>query len=341
MNDLFLRACRGETVERPPVWIMRQAGRYLAEYRAIRERGSFLDLCQTPELAAEVTLQPIRLIGVDAAILFADILLPLDAMGAGLYFVKGEGPRFERPVRRRDELSQLAEIDPERDLGYVMAALRLVRRELDGVVPVIGFAGTPWTLATYLVEGGPSKNYANLLAWSYEDPEGLADLLQFVARASGRYLSAQVAAGAQALQLFDSWGGILSLERWREIALPALLETIDGIEGDVPLIYYVNGGAHLLPALRDLPVQVVSVDWRVPLDQAREIVGPDKVLQGNLDPGVLLGPIEEVRERTLAMLEQGGGQRHIANLGHGILPMTNPDHARAFVATVKASAARL
>ena len=231
MSDLFLRACRGEAVDRPPVWIMRQAGRYLAEYRAIRERGDFLTLCQTPELAAEVTMQPIRLIGVDAAIIFADILLPLDAMGAGLYFVKGEGPRFEHPVSDRAGIASLAEIDPEKDLGYVMEALTRVRRELNGAVPLIGFAGTPWTLATYLVEGGPSKNYAKLLAWSYADPEGLRELLSFIARASSRYLSAQIAAGAQALQLFDSWGGILSVERWREVALPALLEVIAGIEG--------------------------------------------------------------------------------------------------------------
>jgi uroporphyrinogen decarboxylase len=338
MNDLFLRACRNEAVERPPVWIMRQAGRYLAEYRAIRERGDFLTLCRTPELAAEVTLQPVRLIGVDAAILFADILLPLDAMGAGLYFVKGEGPRFERPVRNEQEAKSLAEIDPERDLGYVMETVRRVRKELADSVPLIGFAGTPWTLATYLVEGGPSKNYANLLAWSYSDPVGLRRILSFLARGSARYLSAQVAAGAQALQLFDSWGGILSAERWREIAMPSLLEVIENIEGDVPLIFYVNGGSHLLPVLRDLPVQVLSVDWRIPLDQARAIVGPDKVLQGNLDPGALLGSSEEIVNRTRAMLAAGAGGGHIANLGHGILPMTDPDKARLFVDTVKNSA---
>ena len=335
MNDLFLRACRQETVDRPPVWIMRQAGRYLAEYRAIRERGDFLTLCQTPELAAEVTMQPVRLVGVDAAIIFADILLPLDAMGAGLYFVKGEGPRFKEPVRNRQQIANLGRIDPDKDLKYVMDALSRVRRELAGEVPLIGFAGTPWTLATYLVEGGPSKNYANLLAWSYDDPVGLQELLRFIARGSARYLNAQVAAGAQALQLFDSWGGILSAERWREVAMPALLEVIDGIDEDVPLIYYVNGGSHLLPVLKELPVQVLSVDWRIPLDRARKIVGPDKVLQGNLDPGALLGPKEQIVTRTKEMLLAGSGGGHIANLGHGILPMTDPDNARTFVQTVK------
>lgn len=334
-NDLFLRACRGERTERHPVWIMRQAGRYLAEYRQIREEVDFLTLCRTPELVAEVTLQPVRLVGVDAAIIFADILLPLDAMGAGLHFVKGEGPRFEHPVRNREQLRDLERPDVEKGLGYVFEALRLVRRELDGEVPLIGFAGTPWTLAAYLVEGGPSKSYAHLLEWSYSDPEGLGMLLDRIADLSVDYLRGQVDAGAQALQLFDTWGGLLSLERWREIAEPPLRKILDGLGDRHPTLYFVKAGHHLLPATRKLPVDALSVDWRAPLDEVRRIVGPEKVLQGNLDPGVLLGPKEEIEPRVRAMLDAAGDYPHVANLGHGILPPTPPDNARAFVEAVK------
>ena len=339
-SDLFLRECRGEPTERRPVWMMRQAGRYLPEYRAVRERVDFLTLCRTPELAVEVTLQPVRLVGVDAAILFADILLPLDAMGAGLRFAKGDGPGFERPVRHRDQIASLGEPDVERELGYVMAALRLARRELDGAVPLIGFGGTPWTLAAYLVEGGVSKSHGHLLGWSYEDPDGLRRLLDRLADVSARYLAAQVEAGAQALQLFDTWGGLLDRTRWRELALPSLLRVLEPLRGSdgrnrVPLVYYINGGAHLLPELAALPVEVLSVDWRVPLDEVRAAVGPGKVLQGNLDPAALLAPVERIAERTADLLRRGAGGGHVVNLGHGILPQTPPAHARAFVAAAK------
>lgn len=340
MNDLFLRACRGEATERLPVWMMRQAGRYLPEYRAIRAKVDFLTLCKTPELAAEVTLQPVRLVGVDAAILFADILLPLEAMGAELVFAKGDGPTFPNPVRSRADVERLRVPDVQESLGYVFDALRLVRRELDGQVPVIGFGGTPWTLAAYIVEGGGSKYYSHLLAWSYEDPEGMALLLDRIADVSIAYLQGQIAAGAQALQLFDTWGGLLDLERWRSLALPPLRKIVDALRGQVPLIYYVNGGRHLLEGVRELPVDVLSVDWRTPLRQVREIVGAERVLQGNFDPAALLGPIPEIERRVAALIEDGrradgqpGG--HIANLGHGILPMTPVDHAKAFIDAVK------
>ena len=220
MNDLFLRACRGEATERLPVWMMRQAGRYLPEYRAIRAKADFLTLCKTPELAAEVTLQPVRLVGVDAAILFADILLPLEAMGAELVFAKGDGPTFPHPVRTREDVEKLRTPDVEESLGYVFDAMRLVRRELAGQVPLIGFGGTPWTLAAYLVEGGGSKHFEHLLAWSYGDPEGLARLLDRIADTSIAYLRGQIAAGAQALQLFDTWGGVLDVQRWRALGVP-------------------------------------------------------------------------------------------------------------------------
>ena len=345
MNDLFLRACRGETVERLPVWIMRQAGRYLPQFRAIRSRNDFLTVCKTPELATEVTLQPIDAIGVDAAILFADILLPLEAMGAELRFEKGVGPVFPKPVRNRAGIDDLIDPDVEATLGYVFAALRMVRRELNGRVPAIGFAGTPWTLSTYLVEGGTSKQFSHLLAWSYRDPEGLSVLLNKIADVTIPYLQGQIEAGAQALQLFDSWGGLLSEERWRRVALPPLMRIIEGIQrGEgaerVPLIFYVNNGAHLLPAIAELPVDVLSVDWRVPLSQVRAAVGPDKVLQGNLDPATLLGPVAGIEEGVTRMLAQmprseQGIQGHVANLGHGIMKETPVEHAAAFVEAVQ------
>jgi uroporphyrinogen decarboxylase len=333
MNDLFLRACRGEPTERRPVWIMRQAGRYLPEYRALRQKYDFLTLCKTPELAAEATLQPIKRLGVDAAILFADILLPLEAMGAELEFVRGDGPTFPRPIRRREDISGLCLPDVEESLGYVFAALRLVKRELAGRVPLIGFGGTPWTLAAYLVEGGGSRHFEHLLAWSYGDPEGLALLLDRIAGTSIAYLQGQVAAGAQALQLFDTWGGLLDRERWTALALPPLRRIVDALRAQtprVPLIYYLHGGAHLLDALADLPVDVVSVDWRLPLGEVRQRLGP-RVLQGNLDPAALLAPRAEIERRVALLLAEGAGGGHIVNLGHGILPMTPLDNARIFV----------
>jgi uroporphyrinogen decarboxylase len=348
MNDLFLRACRGETTERRPVWMMRQAGRYLPEYRAVRARADFLTLCKTPELAAEVTVQPVDIVGVDAAILFADILLPLEAMGAELVFAPGDGPTFPRPVRSRADAQALRPLtDPgevEEKLGYVFAALRLVRERLAGRVPVIGFGGTPWTLAAYLVEGGGSKHFGHLLAWSYADPEGLGLLLDRIADTSLAYLRGQIAAGAQAVQLFDTWGGLLDRERWRALALPSLARIVRGLREaapGVPVIYYVNGGGHLLGALAELPVDVLSVDWRQPLSEVRRALAADgatPVLQGNLDPAALLAPVAEIERRVAALLAEGSGGGHVVNLGHGILPSTPPEHARAFVDAVKAGA---
>lgn len=344
MNDLFLRACRNEPTDRRPVWLMRQAGRYLPEYRAVRERVDFLTLCRTPALAAEVTLQPVRRLGVDAAIVFADILLPLDAMGAGLRFAAGDGPVFDRPVRSLADLAALRDPDVEIDLGYVFAAIAEARRGLAAMpaersVPLIGFGGTPWTLAAYLVEGGASKHYGHLLGWSFEDPRGLAKLLGRLADVSTRYLVAQVDAGAQAIQLFDTWGGLLDAQRFRELALPALRIVVEGLRshaGDrVPLIYYLNNGAHLLAELRELPVDVLSVDWRLPLDEVRAIVGPGKVLQGNLDPTALLASPQRIEEATAELLRRGAGGGHVVNLGHGILPHTPPEHAQAFISAVQ------
>lgn len=340
MNDLFLRACRNEPVERTPVWIMRQAGRYLPQFRAVRAKVDFLTLCKTPELAAEVTIQPIDELGVDAAILFADILLPLEAMGCELVFTPGHGPQFPQPVRRRDDLARLRHPDVDETLGYVFETLRLLRRELAGRVPVIGFGGTPWTLAAYLVEGGGSKHYEHLMSWTWADPEGLAQLLDKIADTSLAYLQGQVAAGAQAIQLFDTWGGLLDAERWRRLALPPLLKVVDGLKGQVPLIYYLQGGPHLMAAAAELPVEALGVDWRLPLSQVRQIVGAGKALQGNLDPTALLAPIPQIRRLAAELLAEGAGGGHIANLGHGILPPTPVDHAKAFVHAIQEGSAR-
>ena len=339
MNDLFLREARGEATERRPVWMMRQAGRYLAEYRAVRAEVDFLTLCRTPELVAEVTIQPVRLVGVDAAILFADILLPLDAMGAGLQFVKGDGPSLRHPVRDRDGIASLSRPDVGKELGYVFDGVRATREGLAALetpVPLIGFAGTPWTLSAYLTEGRGSSNYSHLLGWSYGDPEGLSGLLDLLADVTVDYLLGQIEAGAQAVQLFDTWGSLLSADRWRALVMPSVVRILEALESaGVPRIFFARGSSHLLPVLRELPVEVLSVDWFVPLSEAREIVGPGKTLQGNLDPAALLGPVDEIERQTAILLEEGAGGPHIVNLGHGIFKQTPPDHARAFVRAVK------
>jgi uroporphyrinogen decarboxylase len=335
MNDRFLRACRGERTSPLPVWLMRQAGRYLPEYREIRARTSFLELCRTPELAAQVTVQPIDIIDVDAAIIFADILLVLDAMGAELSFAPGDGPRFASPIRSRSDIDGLRRPDVNESLGYVFETLRVTRRELAGRVPVIGFAGSPWTLAAYAVEGGTSSAFPKLLGWSYEDPDGLRLLLDRIADTTIDYLQGQVEAGAQALQIFDTWGGLLSARRWSEIALPSLLRILESLPAEVPRIFYMRGSAHLLETLAQLPVEVLSVDWRVPLDEVRKRTQGRMVLQGNLDPCALFASPESIRREVSRVVAEGSGGGHVVNLGHGILPSTSPDHARAFVQAVR------
>ncbi|MDX1382849.1 MAG: uroporphyrinogen decarboxylase [Thermoanaerobaculia bacterium] len=337
MRHRFLEVCRGEAVDRPPVWLMRQAGRYLPEYRAIRQKVSFLELCSTPDLAAEVTVQPVDILGVDAAIIFADILLVLDAMGAGLSFAPGDGPRFEDPIRTRADVEALRRPDVETRLGYVFETLRVTRAALDGRVPVIGFAGSPWTLAAYAVEGGSSTGFPRLLRMSYEDPSTLTLLMDRIADASIDYLLGQVEAGAQAIQIFDTWGGLLSEARWRALAMPPLLRMLEAIPAGVPRIFYMRGSAHLLATLAELPAEVLSVDWRMPLDEVRERTGNRKVLQGNLDPCALLGPVAGIEAAVEEMIRLGSGGGHVVNLGHGILPPTPVDHARAFVAAAQRS----
>ena len=344
-NDRFLRALRREPVDCTPVWIMRQAGRYLPEYRATRARaGSFLNLAKTPELACEVTLQPLARFDLDAAILFSDILTVPDAMGLGLYFVEGEGPKFERPIRTEAQVAQLAVPDIEDDLGYVTDAVRLIRRELDGRVPLIGFSGSPWTLACYMVEGGGSDNFARIKAMAYNNPAMLHRLLNVVTDSVIAYLDAQRRAGAQALQIFDTWGGVLSPAMYREFSLPYLqriAQTLprggDGQDDPAPLVLFGKGNAPYLEELSASGADAVGVDWTVTLADARRRTGGRVALQGNLDPAVLHGTPDTIRREVLNVLESyGNGPGHVFNLGHGITPDVDPERLKVLVDAVHA-----
>jgi len=338
-EHLFIQACLRRPTPRRPVWMMRQAGRYLPEYRATRARaGDFLTLCKTPELAAEVTLQPVDLMGVDAAILFSDILVIPEAMGLPLEFVEGEGPLLPAPVRSRADVERLADPDPEVALGYVCDAIRLIRKELAGRVPLIGFTGAPWTLATYMVEGGGSKNFATVKAMLYGEPQVLHALLERTTRAVIRYLSAQVAAGAQALQIFDTWGGILADAEFREFSLAYIRRIVAEVprttpDGKpLPVIVFVKGGGLWLEAIADTGCDVVGLDWTIDPARARARIGDRVALQGNLDPCVLYAPPAAIAARTRAMLDAfGAAPGHVVNLGHGILPDIPVDHARTFI----------
>ncbi|MBA2459747.1 MAG: uroporphyrinogen decarboxylase [Gemmatimonadales bacterium] len=338
MNDLFLRACRREPVERPPVWMMRQAGRYLPEYRAVRARSDFLTMVGTPELAVEVTLQPVDLIGVDAAIIFSDILVIPQAMGMSLTVEEGTGPRFQHPLRGPADLERLRDVVPEEGLGYVLEALRLARRELAGRVPLIGFAGAPWTLMSYMVEGSGSKSFARAKRFLVEEPRPAHELLGRLARTVGEFLAAQVSAGAQAVQLFDSWAAALGPSDFREFALPYLAEAARIARGaGAPVIAFAPGAGWALEEIADATgADVIGVDWQTDAGAARRRLADRPVaLQGNLDPCWLYGAPSLIRERTREMLEAFGGRGHIANLGHGILPDVPVANARAFVEAVR------
>ena len=338
VNDLFLRACRREAVERTPVWMMRQAGRYLPEYQAVRARADFLTMVRTPELATEVTLQPVDLLGVDAAIIFSDILVVPQAMGMQLKFEDGVGPSFPEPLRSRAQLGRLRDIEPENDLAYVLEALSLTRRALAGRVPLIGFAGAPWTLMSYMIEGGGSKSFSKAKRLLVEDPAGAHMLLDRLARAVGEFLVTQVRAGAQAVQLFDSWAGALGPADFREFALPYLgrAARIARTAG-APVIAFCPGSGWALEEITDATgADVIGVDWQTDPGMARRLVPPQRAaLQGNLDPSWLYAAPEEIRERTHRMLRQFGPGSHVANLGHGILPDVPVGHAQAFVDAVK------
>lgn len=340
-NDRLLRALRRQPVDRTPVWLMRQAGRYLPEYRATRARaGDFMTLCRTPDLACEVTLQPLARFPLDAAILFSDILTIPDAMGLGLSFSEGDGPQFARPLRSAADIARLAAPDPEDELRYVMDAVRLIRRELAGRVPLIGFAGSPWTLATYMVEGGSSKDYARVKGLLYNQPEQLQLLLNVLIQAVTDYLNAQTAAGAQVLMIFDTWGGILTPRAYREFSLDPMARIVAGLsrspDGErVPVILFTKGGGAWLEDLAATGCAAVGVDWTVDLGDARRRVGARVALQGNLDPTALYASPERLRQQVARVLADfGPGAGHIFNLGHGVQPQIDPEHVRALVEAV-------
>jgi len=329
-KELFLRACRGEPVARVPVWIMRQAGRFLPEYRAVREKHAFLEVCKTPELAVEVSLQPFRALGVDAVIVFSDILIPAEAMGLPLE-LGDAGPVLPEPVRDAAGVRALREFDPEQATRFVNEAIAQLCRELGPNVPVIGFAAAPWTLACYMVEGRGKDGFPAAKKLMYEDPQLFRTLLEKIARATARYLKAQIAAGAAAVQLFDTWVGELSRRDYDEFELPATQLLISELgAGTTPVILYTKASNHLLPSAARAGAQVLSVDWRVDLAEARKQLGRVS-LQGNVDPCVLLGPEEGIRQAVREAIEKTGGAGHILNLGHGILPATPVEAARTFV----------
>lgn len=337
MNTTFLKACKGEEVEYTPIWIMRQAGRYLPEYHTVRSKGSFLDLCKSPERAAEVTIQPVDILGVDAAILFSDILVPLEKMGAPLEFREKQGPVFPTPIRDRAAVDKLGIPDPEDDLGYVMDTIRILRKELAGRVPLIGFSGAPFTLATYLIEGGSSKNYINTKMMMYRDPELYKALLDKITDCTIEYLKGQVAAGAQALQVFDSWAGVLAPRDFRDFAIPYVRKIMAALKEvtDIPLIYFANNGATLLDQSLTSGADVLGFDWRVNLDDVVRKVDGKVSIQGNMDPLALFLPPEKLKDRVANVLSQAKGARgHIFNLGHGIVPETDPEQAKLVVKLV-------
>jgi len=333
-KQLFLRACRGEAVPRLPVWMMRQAGRYLPEYREIRAKHAFLEVCKTPDLALEVSMQPFRRLGVDAVIVFSDILIPAEAMG--LKFELGDaGPNLPEPVRSEADVEKLSVFDPEAETGFLMEAIRRIVREVGPTVPVLGFAAAPWTLACYMVEGRTKEGFATVKNFLYHDPGAFETLLFKIAQATVGYLKAQIAAGAAAVQLFDTWCGELSLADYETYALPAVREIITRIDREVPVIYYTKASHHLLPAIAHSGADVLSVDWRIDLREARKMLGPRTALQGNVDPAVLFGPPEKIRRATLDAAGALGGVGHILNLGHGILPGTPVESAQLFIETGK------
>src|SRR5688572_22167795 len=332
MTDRFLRACRREAVDVTPVWFMRQAGRYMPEYRAIREKHSLLEICYQPELAAEVTLQPVRALGVDAAILFADILLPVIPLGLGLEFAQGEGPVIGKPVRTLGDLAALKPVQAETDLGYVMDAIRILRRELNGT-PLIGFCGAPFTVASYIIEGGSSREFLKTKTMMYSAPEVFHALMEKLSIVLSDYLVAQIHAGAQAVQVFDSWVGALSPADYETFVLPYSQKVLKAAEAlNVPVIHFGTNTTTLLPLMKRAGGSVLGLDWRLPLDDGWSLLGDDVAVQGNLDPALLFAPRSEIRTRVHDILRRANGRPgHIFNLGHGILQHTPVDNVKAVV----------
>lgn len=341
-NDRFLKALMREPVDRTPIWMMRQAGRYLPEYREARgQAGSFMDLCTNPELACEVTLQPLRRYPMDAAILFSDILTIPDAMGLGLHFVEGEGPQFHNPVRTESEVAALSVVDSARDLKYVMDAVSTIRRELNGSVPLIGFAGSPWTLATYMVEGASSRDFSRVKTMAFNQPEVMHQLLSVLADSVADYLRCQIEAGAQVVQIFDTWGGALSAAAYREFSLDYMQRVIRQLPREhegrpVPVILFTKNGGLWLDAMAESGADCLGLDWTMDIGAARQQVGDQVALQGNMDPGMLRASPQRIRQEVAAILASyGDGAGHIFNLGHGITPDIDPDNVKAFVDAVQ------
>jgi uroporphyrinogen decarboxylase len=340
-DSLFMKACRLEPVERVPIWLMRQAGRYMPEYRAVREKQTFLELCKNPALCAEVMITAVRRLGVDAAIIFSDLLPILEPMGLDLEFARGEGPVIHNPVREARDVDRVRELDDIGPLDFVMETVRQTRAGLPQEIPLIGFAGAPFTLASYVVEGGASRSFLHTKMLMYRDAGAWNSLLERLVRAVGRYLNAQIAAGASAVQLFDSWVGALGPDDYRRFVLPHTKRLIESIQPGVPVIHFATGNPALLPLLAEAGGHVIGVDWRIDLDEAWKIVGPDKAVQGNLDPTVLLSDRQEIRRAAQRILRQAAGRPgHIFNLGHGVLPQTPPENATALVEAVHELGAR-
>jgi uroporphyrinogen decarboxylase len=345
-NDRFLRALLRQPIDRTPIWMMRQAGRYLPEYREVRAKaGSFMNLCTNPALACEVTMQPLRRFDFDAAILFSDILTIPDAMGLGLTFTEGEGPTFDNPVKTESDIKRLPVPDPDRDLRYVIDAVRLIRQELEDKVPLIGFAGSPWTLATYMIEGGSSKNFQKAKSLMYDQPLVMHKLLDKLAQAVALYLNAQIEAGAQAIMLFDTWGGMLTTEDYLEFSLQyaqsikALLKT-DNNGKKIPTILFTKGGGLWLEAMADSGYDALGLDWQTDICQARQRVGHKVALQGNMDPSALYASPMFIEGKVNSILAgYGHGSGHVFNLGHGIMPDINPDHVKVMVDKVHLASA--
>jgi len=340
-NDRFLKALKRQPVDRTPIWMMRQAGRYLPEYRASRQdAGSFLDLCKNKELACEVTLQPLRRYPLDAAILFSDILTIPDAMGLGLYFAEGEGPKFERPIQTEKDIDQIPQ-DVQSDLSYVTDAVSLIRRELDGQVPLIGFSGSPWTLATYMIEGQSTREFKKIKQWAYAQPELLHRLLKKLADAVTVYLKAQIQAGAQAVQIFDTWGGVLSASAYERFSLQYMASICDEVKRDypdMPIILFTKGGGVWLEKIAATGCDALGLDWSTDIGSARARLNDRVALQGNMDPAILRAPTAVI-EREVAEILRSFGQHsassgHVFNLGHGITPDIDPEHAAAFIHAV-------
>lgn len=334
-NDLFLRILQGEKTERPAVWMMRQAGRYLPKFRALRDKYDFFTRCRTPELVADITTQPVNIVGVDAAILFSDILVVPQAMGIDIEMKEQVGPYLPHPIRTKADIDRVQIPDVSETLGYVMEGIRLTKERLAGEVPLIGFAGAPWTIFCYAVEGKGSKNFDTAKSFAFSYPEWTAELLQKITDTTIAYLREKVKAGVDALQLFDSWGGVLSGEDYQKYSWPYTRQIVEALSQEVPVIVFAKGCWYALEEMSQSKAAALGVDWTCSPEMARKLTGGKKVLQGNLDPAWLLAPIAQIKEKTQQMIRAFGKEHYIANLGHGILPEVPVEHARAFVEAVK------